>query len=438
VAHGTALDAISLDSANTVASLTATGAVHALATDVSSGTLWTLQAEAAHDGQTGLSADDARKRERRLVTEFENSDEASSWVLRAYDFDGALADVKKAEEAAERLKLTEQAARAHFLHGNLLFPLADIDGCLREHRHSLDLARQAGSAEREAAALGGLADAEYLRGRMLSAHEYARRCVEIAERHGLGRIAVANRTMLCAALWYTGEIERALREALAMIDQAAMVGHRRAEMLSQSGAFLCCHLLMEHDAARKHIEAALATARQIGASRFEALSLARRADHLRALGRMEEALADLDAALAIGRESGMAFVGPWILGILATTTEDPKVRKEALDEAEALLADNSISHNHLNFRKDAIEACLAGEDWAGVQYHAAALEDFCRDEPLPWSSFFAARGRALAAFGQGTRNADLIAELRRLKDEGERFGYRIALPAIETALRMSS
>jgi len=45
-------------------------------------------------------------------------------------------------------------------HGNLLFPRGDVEGCLREHRRSLDLAREAGSAELEAAALGGLGDAE--------------------------------------------------------------------------------------------------------------------------------------------------------------------------------------------------------------------------------------------------------------------------------------
>ena len=55
------------------------------------------------------------------------------------------------------------------------------------------LAREAGSSELEAAALGGLGDAEYLGGRMISAHERFRDCVKVSRRHGFGRIDVANR-----------------------------------------------------------------------------------------------------------------------------------------------------------------------------------------------------------------------------------------------------
>ena len=87
-------------------------------------------------------------------------------------------------------------ARIHFLRGNLCFPRGDIEGCLRAHRKKLELAREAGAVEQEAAALGGLGDAEYVRGGMLSAHDAFRRCVELAHRRGLGRIEVANRPMM--------------------------------------------------------------------------------------------------------------------------------------------------------------------------------------------------------------------------------------------------
>jgi tetratricopeptide (TPR) repeat protein len=50
------------------------------------------------------------------------------------DVPGALADVERAEAVATRLSLLGEAARAHFLHGNLLFPRGDLEGCLREHR----------------------------------------------------------------------------------------------------------------------------------------------------------------------------------------------------------------------------------------------------------------------------------------------------------------
>ena len=62
------------------------------------------------------------------------------------------------------------------------------------------------------------------------------------------------------------------------------------------------------------------------------------------------------------------------------------------------------------------------------------LEDFTRDEPYLWSTFFAARGRALAAWGRGRRDAEALAELRRLREEAERTGFMTAIPALEAAL----
>ena len=55
--------------------------------------------------------------------------------------------------------------------------------------------------------------------------------------------------------------------------------------------------------------------------------------------------------------------------------------------------------------------------------------------PCPFSDFYIARARALAARG-GDRwdAAALAAELERLRDEGERLGLRVALPAIERTI----
>ena len=46
---------------------------------------------------------------------------------------------EQAEQVASRLGLKVEAARVHFLRGNLLFPRGDIEGCLRQHRASLDV-----------------------------------------------------------------------------------------------------------------------------------------------------------------------------------------------------------------------------------------------------------------------------------------------------------
>ena len=65
---------------------------------------------------------------------------------------------------------------------------------------------------------------------------------------------------------------------------------------------------------------------------------------------------------------------------------------------------------------------------------ATALEDFTGPEPLPWCDFFIARGRTLASYGRGNRDVATMQELGRLRDEAERVGLRIFLPALGTAL----
>jgi tetratricopeptide (TPR) repeat protein len=249
------------------------------------------------------------------------------------DLAGALTDVEQAEAVAVLQHLVAERARIHFLRGNLCFPRGDIEGCLREHRLALELARSAGAAELEAMALGGLGDAEYVRGRMIGAHDRFSECVGLCERHGFGRIEVAAR----------------------------------------------------------HAEAALSLAQQLGARRFETEALAFRAELHRRAGRRAEALADAEAAVRISRETGMAFLGPFALGALALASNDPAARRIALEEAEALLGASAISHNHLLFPRDAVEAYLEAADWDGVGRTAAELEEYTRREPLPFAAFYIAR-----------------------------------------------
>jgi tetratricopeptide (TPR) repeat protein len=350
------------------------------------------------------------------------------------DLDGAFADLDRAETAAVEKGLVAEQARSHFLRGNLLFPRGDIEGCVREHRLGLELARQAGSVELEAMALGGVGDAEYMRGRMISAHEGFRRCIELAQQQGLGRIEVANRPMAAITRWYTGDSLGALDNALAAIAAAATVGHQRAEMIGHHAAYFCRREMLEVDAASNHVEEALTLAQRLGAKRFEAEALAFRGELQRVAGHRLEALGDVSEALTIARETGIAFIGPMILGILALTTDDPQVRSAVLAEGEALLAAGSASHNHLQFRRDAIDACLDAGDWRGAELHSDALETYTHKEPLPWSGFFVARGRALAAYGRGRRDAALVAELAGLRDEGKRLAFKLSLPALEAVV----
>jgi class 3 adenylate cyclase/tetratricopeptide (TPR) repeat protein len=344
------------------------------------------------------------------------------------DISGALTDIGRAKALAVRASVLREAAQAHLLHGNVLFPRGDLEGCLREHRQGFELARRAGSAELEAAALGGLGDAEYARGRMLSARDHFGNCIELSQRHGFGRIEVANLPMFALTRFFAGETRAALEDALTAINLAAKVGHRRAQAIAHHAAYSARHSLGEFTAARANADAALELARELKARRFEAEALAFRAELDRLAGYHLDAQAGISEALAISAETGMSYFGPIYYGIQALIEKDEARRRAALSAGEALLSGHSLSHNHLIFRRDAIEASMSLKDWDAVERHAAALEQFAQMEPLPWTAFLAARARAFASFGRGRRDTELVQELDRLRLEGQELG--ICLPDV--------
>jgi hypothetical protein len=130
----------------------------------------------------------------------------------------------------------------------------------------------------------------------------------------------------------------------------------------------------------------------------------------------------------------MAFLGPMALGTLALVTRNSDRRRSALSEAEELLRGDSVSHNFLGFYPDAMETCLQMGEWDEVDRYAQALEDYTSAEPLPYTDFFIARGRALAAFGRGDRDDATMQELQRLRDEAEHIGLKVAIRALQEAL----
>ncbi|MEE8506828.1 MAG: hypothetical protein V3S40_11495, partial [Kiloniellales bacterium] len=370
----------------------------------------------------------------------DDSQRCQAWIglagcMRITDeYDEAYAALEKAEAVAGDRGLTRELAQIHYIRGNLHFPLGKIDNCRVEHELSLKYAREADSPEAEARALSGVADAEYARGRMITAHDHFRRCIELCREYGFGRIEVANISMLGFTRYYHDTIQSALEDGLVAVEAARKVGHHRAEMLGQ---VMCVHALAELgelDRARAHTKEARALALRLGAIRFESQNLAWLARIVHAEGRGPEALELLEQALEIGRNTGIAFTGPRILSAIALVTEDPERRRSALEEGEAILRSGAVSHNHFWFNRDAIEASLNIGDWESVERYAVALEDFTRPEPLPWCDFFIARGRTLAGWGRGRRDAETLAELRRLREEAERAGFMTALPALEAAL----
>ena len=138
--------------------------------------------------------------------------------------------------------------------------------------------------------------------------------------------------------------------------------------------------------------------------------------------------------MKISHETGTGYCGPLILATMARATDNADERAEALSEGERMLDEGSISHNYYEFYIEGMEGALERQDWKLVERYAEAMEAFTRNEPLPRTDFFIARGRALAAFGRGSRDDKTMQELKRLRDEAGRVGLKLAIPALETAL----
>ncbi|MCZ6575191.1 MAG: tetratricopeptide repeat protein [Gammaproteobacteria bacterium] len=355
--------------------------------------------------------------------------------LRVVDrYDEAFEALDLAESAATNHGLTGELAQIHYHRGNLYFPLGDIDRCLEQHELALRYARHAGSAEGEARALGGLGDAYYMRGHMITAHDHFHRCIELCRANGFGRIELPNLPMRGLTRWYQHDLTTALDDCRTAAEAAAKVGRQRAEMVARTSIGNVLLEMADLAGAKEQSELALALARRLGARRFEATALHKLSLILAAEGSRSEATKLLQKALSISRETGNTFIGPVILGALAVVTGDPAVRRQALDEGVDILRKGCVSHNYLLFYRYAMEAALDSGDWDGVERYAAALEDYTRPEPLPWSNFLIARGRALAAYGRGVRDEVTMQELQCLRDEAERVGLKAALPPLEKVL----
>jgi hypothetical protein len=226
---------------------------------------------------------------------------------------------------------------------------------------------------------------------------------------------------------YLNDFSGSLATTQMAVELAARVGHQRAEIIAHDAACNVFRTTGEFGRAKLHAERTLILSRQLGAKRFEAVSLHDLAMVARAEAGYAEAMDLLYRALAISRETGLSFMGPWILGHLAVTTEDPIERQAALTEGEEILRKGAVSHNHLWFFRYAIDASLDSQDWDGAERYSAALEDYTRSEPLPWADFFVRYGRIVAVNGPCRAGQETTCALGDLLAEAERLGIGPAL-----------
>ena len=350
------------------------------------------------------------------------------------DIERAMRSLDEAQPLAEARDDAGARARIHSLRGNLCFAIGQVDACGREHALALAQAQRAGDDELEVSAWSGLGDHAYAEGRMRSALQHFRRCVELCRKAGLLRAEIVNTCMVGHSLNWGGEGDAGLHEIRSAVALSARLGMPQTEVMALESLAMALTLRGEVAEAEPWIERATQAARQASSRRYLSIDLLLLAHCRQAQGRRAEARTLIVEALELAQQTGIGFVGPALYATLALVSDDPAERRRCLEQGEALLAGDCLAHARLMFYRDAIDAELAAGHLEAALRYADALEACVPSEPLAVAQLGAARARALVALRRDGASAPLVAELQRLADELRRVGMGAMVRGIDGAL----
>jgi class 3 adenylate cyclase/tetratricopeptide (TPR) repeat protein len=340
-----------------------------------------------------------------------------------------------AESSAKKLGSAKILSLVHGLKGSLYFQLSKVDECVVEHEKALHYGRETGSAEVQARAYSGVADAQYLRGQMLSANKMFGRCVALAKENNLARIAAANLTMIGVTKFYSlefGSGQVAFDEALVT---SSTIGDNRAMVVVKAAM---SYGYVEQGLFNESLETTRAAenlARKIGLGAFGAVSVRHQSATLLEMGQPDKAIRLAEQAWKMIIDHNFEkFAGPFCLSVIARSSPETDRQNWAIREGFRILSDGAVSHNHLHFYREIMEAGMERGDWALMHRARDALRNYTQAEPLPWSDLYIARAGALHDFHHGNDRDTAIDTLRELKGRIERSGAKLALPRVENAL----
>ncbi|WP_428262618.1 serine/threonine-protein kinase PknK [Haliangium sp.] len=344
----------------------------------------------------------------------------------------------QAETLARERGFSGEHADVHHLRGSALFLRGDLYGCLRAHQRARELASEAGDSIREARALSGLGDVDYLRAHMISAQASYDRCIDLCRAHGAEDMAAASLAMRGLTRFYQNDLGAALRNGKEALAMAVHSGHRLAEVT------VLCHLtgvvwteLAQWERAHHDLVRARALAEEGGMRRHEAAACVYLARLLLLQGRRHEARPLVEYGLSVSKAIGHAYIGATGMGVLARILDDPNACARVLADGENQLRAGAPGHNHLYFYRDAMELSLQRGDHAGVARYSGELLAYTSAQPLPWSHFFVERAQALSAHALAPVAPEPIARLRELAEQARARGFRVAAQALTAALAAS-
>ena len=140
-------------------------------------------------------------------------------------------------------------------------------------------------------------------------------------------------------------------------------------------------------------------------------------------GKLAEARRLAELAVDVVRKVGMTFIGPAVLAAKASLTGDPEESKNALLEAESILASGCVAHNHFFFesrdrsflgdRRLGRGRALCGET-RGLYTRPAFAMVRLLDRPRT----------CFGGVGRGMRSEAVLAELVRLHQVAVQHGLK--------------
>ena len=398
--------------------------------------LYELRADVhVRTGDIAVALSSYEKMFRRAVT---GEDSANALIgkancLNTLDrFDQAMEALEEAGEIASKYDLLHQLSSVHYLKGNFLFPKGKSIDCIEAQKTALYFARKANAPELEARSLGGLGDAAYSSGKMVTAYNYFKQCLELSEKHDLKTVSAANMFMLGTVRIYLNENEQALSDVESSINTAQLVGHKRAEIVSRLTASWILADALRVVEAESHIDIAMEVASEIGAQRFLPFLRECKSRCLWYSGKDVEALESIRIAFAEVEElTAEAFIGPWVLGSCALLSNTAEEAEHFLDQADRILEIGCVGHNYYRFYIAAIDTTIKFNLYERTTQYIKKFRKFTEEEPCPWSDFYLKRGKGL--LGRYNSNIDKK-EITRLIDFASSKQLISSIALLETAL----
>ncbi|MEM6889924.1 MAG: AAA family ATPase [Pseudomonadota bacterium] len=352
----------------------------------------------------------------------------------AGEFDAAYAAAEAAKELLEAHGEPLDRAWVAHLQGNLKFAAGEAAACEEGHALALELAREAGDAEAEAAALGGLADAAIAQGHMKSAHTALMRCVEASRAAELARTEAGYLSITPLTSFFALDFPAADARASEAFEAARCIGHLRADYMTHNSIEYAHFQRADEPACRANLETSNRLLERLGNRAFYAYALEKRANLFLLQNDIAAAREALDEALEVARETSFRLSGPRLLAYRAKLAEIKAEASRFIAEAFTELDDGALGLNALLTTAHMADTALRWGDDRWALTAAASLQALAEADSIAWAHRIARRTKALAAYCNGAPSPEVVQEVTDLRAAAEGLGWRVEMSILDHAL----